>query len=245
MQNKVAANLISIPIADNKSIPMIAVEGGDFMMGGDRYDEENPIHAVTLAPFEIGQYPVTQAIWEWVMQENPSFFKGASHPVEQVSWNDTQVFLKKLNALPDIKRLNEQQGRQFCLPTEAQWEYAARGGKYSLSFPYAGSHELKEVGWFWENSHEATKPVGLKLPNELGLYDMSGNVREWCADYWHNDYENAPRDGSAWTVGGNDTHRVVRGGAWGSVDDFCRVSDRLARYTDDWDDSIGFRLARY
>ncbi|MFM9951192.1 MAG: formylglycine-generating enzyme family protein [Saprospiraceae bacterium] len=245
MQNKVAANLITIPIADRMSIPMIAVEGGGFMMGGDRYDDEKPVHVVTLAPFEIGQYPVTQGLWEWVMQENPSFFKGATHPVEQVSWNDIQVFLKKFNALPTINRLNEQQGRRFCLPTEAQWEYAVRGGKHTLGFPYAGSHELKEVGWFWINSHEATKPIGLKLPNELGLYDMSGNVWEWCVDHWHSDYENAPKDGSAWTAGGNDARRVVRGGSWVNDDYNCRVSNRSSGDADNWYHVIGFRLARY
>ncbi len=245
MQNKPLVPILNIPIADGLSIPMVTVEGGDFMMGRDAYRNENPIHPVKIASFEIGQYPVTQALWQGVMQDNPSHFKGADLPVEQISWDDTRLFLEKLNALPNIQQLNEQDGRRFRLPTEAQWEYAARGGRQSLGFPYAGSHQLKEVGWFRQNSHRATKPVGLKLPNELCLYDMSGNVWEWCADHWQDDYKKAPQDGSAWAES-NGAGRVVRGGSWNINDDFCRVSYRYFLFNAvNRSLNIGFRLARY
>ncbi|MFM9951194.1 MAG: formylglycine-generating enzyme family protein [Saprospiraceae bacterium] len=244
-------------LGDGVCIDLVEVKGGAFMMG------EGKDHKVIVPDFFLGKYPVTNAQYlafvvaagahapEWMEEGNEyNIYTGTSnyykdigealtaptHPVVGVSWHDAVAFCDWLSA---------QSGKIYRLPSEAEWEYAAGGGQQSLGFPYAGSHELKEAGWFSKNSHGATKPVGLKLPNELGLYDMSGNVWEWCADYWHDDYENAPRDGSAWTAGGDDTRRVVRGGSWFSVDDLCRVSGRFNYYADLRYYIIGFRLARY
>jgi len=228
------------------SFDMIPIEGGTFTMGNNEseHEDEKPAHPVTVPDFYLGKYPVTQALWQAVMgkENNPSYFKGLNRPVESVSWDDTQVFLEKLK---------EQTGKTYRLPSEAEWEYAARGGKPSpsgaggQSGAYAGGNKLKEVGWYNDNSHGETKPVGMKLPNELGLYDMSGNVWEWCADVWHDNYDHAPADGSAWLTGGDQGRRVVRGGSWYDDDYYCRVSYRDYYYTDDWYYSIGFRLAGY
>lgn len=232
-------------LPDGTSFEMIKIEGGSFMMGDDEsgYSDEKPAHRVTVPDFYLAKYPVTQALWQAVMGENPARFKGADRPVEQVSWDDAQKFIEKLN---------DQTGKTYRLPSEAEWEYAARGGKNALArqeigkdIIYAGGNKLKEVGWYGENSHGETKPVGLKLPNELGLYDMSGNVREWCADVWHSNYEGAPEDGSAWLSGGEQNWRVVRGGSWNYVDLLCRVSFRSWDLTDSGYDYIGFRLAGY
>jgi formylglycine-generating enzyme required for sulfatase activity len=211
------------------SFEMIKVEGGTFKRG-----EEQQL--VTVPDFYIGKYPVTQAVWTAIMKENPSHFKGINHPVEQVSWDNVQVFLKKLYGLT---------GEKYRLPSEAEWEYAARGGKNNQGLQYAGSNKLKEVGWYNMNSNSQTQPVGLKLPNELGIFDMSGNVWEWCADHWHENYEGAPLDGSVWITGWNKNRRVVRGGSWFGIDLNCRPSDRNWNYANYRDDDVGFRLVRY
>ena len=217
---------------------LIKVEGGSLMMGDDEsdYDAEKPAHLVTVPDFYLGKYPVTQGLWQAVMGENPSYFKGFNRPVERVSWDDAQVFLEKLN---------EQTGKSYRLPTEAEWEYAARGGKYSQGCSYAGSSKPEEVGWYGYNSHGETKPVGMKLPNELGLYDMSGNVWEWCADVWHSNYKGAPEDGSAWKTGGVQSTRVTRGGSWHDSDANCRVSYRSSDLAVAWLYDFGFRLAGF
>ncbi|WP_353484869.1 SUMF1/EgtB/PvdO family nonheme iron enzyme, partial [Haliscomenobacter sp.] len=153
---------------------LVLVPGGTFMMGSDdpeAYDDEKEIHAVTLPDFAIGKYPVTQALWAAIMGDNPANFQGANRPVEQVSWEDAQRFLQKLNAT-DTRLAADQ---HFRLPSEAEWEYAARGGQKSEGYRYTGSNVLDEVGWYNQNSHGQTQPVGLKLPNELGICDMSGN----------------------------------------------------------------------
>ncbi len=225
---------------------MICIEGGTFDMGSNEgISREKPVHAVTVPDFYLCKYPVTQELWEAVMGENPAYFKGANRPVEQVSWNTTQQFLRKLYGIT---------GQKYRLPTEAEWEYAARGGKHALApgegqggagFQYAGSNKLKKVVWYDENSHGETKPVGLKKPNELGLYDTSGNVLEWCEDVWHGSYEGAPNDGSAWLEGGDKDSRMVRGGSWFNDDDFCRVSYRFNFIAALRNFIIGFRLAGY
>ncbi|MBQ3247459.1 MAG: SUMF1/EgtB/PvdO family nonheme iron enzyme, partial [Alistipes sp.] len=163
---------------------MVFVKGGTFTMGAtaeqgsDADSDEKPAHSVTVSNFYIGKYEVTQAQWEAVMGKNPSRFKGDNLPVERVSWNDIQKFIEKLNA---------KTGKRYRLPTEAEWEYAARGGNQSKGYKYSGSNDIGSVAWYTDNSSSPTHPVGQKQPNELGLYDMSGNVYEWCSD-WHGSY---------------------------------------------------------
>lgn len=218
---------------------MLPVEGGIFEMGGtdkEADSREKPLHKVSVSTFWMGEFPVTQALWQAVLGENPSYFPGMDRPVEQVSWNDiTNRFLPALN---------ERCKQNYRLPTEAEWEYAARGGKHRSPYLYAGSHRLKDVAWYYENSHGETKQVGLKQPNALGLYDLSGNVEEWCADHKHENYEGAPTDGSAWIeVGDDGRSRVLRGGSWrGNYPWSCRVSFRF-NYAPGLDfNYVGFRL---
>jgi formylglycine-generating enzyme required for sulfatase activity len=154
--------------------------------------------------------------------------------VERVSWNDIQEFLSKLNA---------KTGKTYRLPTEAEWEYAARGGSQSRGYKYAGSNSLDEVAWYTDNSGSKTHPVGQKKANELGLYDMSGNVWEWCADDWHGSYSGAPSTGRAWIDSPRASSRVFRGGGWDGGARYCRVSYR-GNYTPSFRGSaLGFRLA--
>ncbi|NUO01600.1 MAG: formylglycine-generating enzyme family protein [Saprospiraceae bacterium] len=220
-------------------LDLVFIQGGDFLMGdehGDLSSACRPVHKVTVKDFYLCKYPVTQALWRAVMGEDPPelAFKGSGNrPVERVSWDDTQLFIQQLNELTGYR-----------LPTEAEWEYAARGGIYGQGFKYAGSNKLKEVGWYDENSHDETKPVGLKFPNELSLYDMSGNVWEWCQDVWHENYDGAPDDGSVWMEGGDQNLRVVRGGSWDYNTDYCRVARRGGSYLDIRTSLFGFRLAR-
>lgn len=220
---------------------MVLVKGGAFTMGwvegrdGAEFDDEKPAHEVTLKDFYIGKYPVTRAQWRAVMGSNPSNNKGCDNcPVENVSWNDIQEFLKKLNTLT---------GQQFRLPTEAEWEYAARGGRQSKGYRYSGSNNLDEVGWYSENSGGKIHPVGQKKPNELGLFDMSGNVWEWCEDDWHSNYDGAPTDGRAWVDRPKVPYRVLRGGSWIHNPQVCRAANRGNWCPTDIGSNLGFRLA--
>lgn len=222
---------------DGVSFTMVKVEGGGFTMGAtpeqgdDAYESEKPAHAVTITTFSIGKTEVTQALWQAVMGSNPSFHKGDELPVEQVSWNDCQAFIRKLN---------EKTGRDFRLPTEAEWEYAARGGKANSGYKYAGANELDAVGWYDDNSANASHPVGTKQPNELGLYDMSGNVLEWCQD-WAGGYDaSAPTDPIGPASG---SFRTNRGGSWINKWWNCRVSSRNDIMPDDRVNYLGLRLA--
>ena len=220
------------------SFNMIAVKGGTFTMGAtseqgdDAYSYEKPTHQVTLSDYCIGETEVTQELWQAVMGSNPSNFTGnLQRPVEKVSWNDCQEFIKKLNQLT---------GKTFRLPTEAEWEYAARGGSQSKGYKYAGSNTIGDVAWYTSNSSSTTHPVKQKQANELGLYDMSGNVWEWCQD-WYDSYSSTPQTNPAGPSSGSD--RVLRGGSWGDYARYCRVSNRYYsaptyRYSD-----LGLRLA--
>lgn len=234
-------------VADMLIHDMLLLRGRTFTMGcksswiirrqdGESFiDYEEPAHEITVKDFYIGKYLVTQAQWRAVMGSNPSNNKGCDNcPVENVSWNDVHEFLKKLNALT---------GQQFRLPTEAEWEYAARGGHQSKGYLYSGSNNLDEVGWYSENSGGKTHPVGQKKPNELWLYDMSGNVLEWCEDDWHDGYDGAPTDGRAWIGSLRDPFRVNRGGSWQLSPRFCRAASRIGSNLALRDNSIGFRLA--
>ena len=203
---------------------MIAVEGGTFQMGatseqgGDAYDNEYPVHSVTLSDYYVGETEVTQELWQAVMGSNPSNFIGyPQRPVEMVSWNDCQEFITQLNQLT---------GKNFRLPTEAEWEYAARGGNNSQGYKYSGSNTIGNVAWYYGNSNFQTHNVKTKSPNELGIYDMSGNVLEWCQDWFDsNYYSNSPQTNPTGPSSGSA--RVYRGG---SCNDYsakgCRVSDR-------------------
>ncbi|MBK8703465.1 MAG: formylglycine-generating enzyme family protein [Saprospiraceae bacterium] len=234
-------------------LDLVFVEGGSFYMGAvkedqEAYDWEKPDHKVVVPSFYIGKYPVTQRLWRAVMggEEQVSYFEGDKRPKTDVSWEDIKVFLESLNNLPEVQvyfQELEPKGTLFRLPTEAEWEFAARGGTKSRGFRYAGSDKLKEVGWYDENSYDETKPVGLKFPNELGLYDMSGNVWEWCEDDWHFGYEGAPDDGKAWIdVPDRGGLRVLRGGGYFGSPRDCRCSSRGDRSPGDRYSSLGFRL---
>ena len=211
---------ITIPVKDGISIDMVRVEAGTFTMGAtaemkDPNDDEKPTHRVTLTnDYYIGKYEVTQALWKAVMGKNPSYFKGDNLPVENVSWDDCQEFISKLNSIT---------GKTFRLPTEAEWEYAARGGNKSRGYQYSGSNNLSDVAWFFDNSGSKTHAVGTKQANELGIYDMSGNVWEWCQD-WYGKYK---RSSQVNPTGANSgSNRVRRGGSWGTTARACRSSCR-------------------
>ena len=213
-------NEISIPVKNGITIDMVKVEAGSFMMGAtsemqDPFDDEKPVHQVTLTnDYYMGKYEVTQALWQSVMGSNPSYFKGDDLPVEQVSWNDCQEFISKLNSMTD---------RKFRLPTEAEWEYAARGGKKSRGYQYSGSSNISDVAWYTDNSGSKTHPVGTKQANELGLYDMTGNVLEWCQD-WYGSYVGSSQTNPTGAVSGS--YRVYRGGSWYYSARYCRSSFR-------------------
>ncbi|AYQ31072.1 formylglycine-generating enzyme family protein [Runella sp. SP2] len=186
--------------------------------------------------FYAGCYLVTQELYEKVTGENPSHFKGKHRPVERVSLDDAQQFLQRLN---EQVKLND--GLQFRLPSETQWEYAARANQH---FEYSGSQKLHEVGWFKDNSNDQTMPVGFKEPNAFGLYDMSGNVREWCEDNWNEDVSKAFSNGAVLKAGHTD-FRVLRGGSWGYNLSHARVAVRNRNHYYNKYSNNGFRVFRY
>ena len=216
---------------------MVRVEGCTFRMGAtseqdcDAYDIEEPVHSVTLSSYYIGKTEVTQALWKAVMGSNPSKFKGENLPVENVSWDDCQVFVRKLNSLT---------GQNFRLPTEAEWEFACRGGNNSLGYKYSGSDNIDNVAWFDCNSGRKTHFVATKSPNELGIYDMSGNVWEWCSD-WYDKYSSGAQANPKGPESGSC--RVFRGGGWGSYAGYCRSSNRGYNTPTHRHDRLGLRLA--
>ena len=224
------------------SFKMIAIEGGTFKMGASDGDtqasnSEKPAHQVTLSGYSICETEVTQALWVAVMGSNPSYFTSAngyeddlSRPVEEVSWEDCQTFITKLNQMT---------GKTFRLPTEAEWEYAARGGKYSHDYVYSGGNDLDVVAWYRNNGDVQTHAVAQKLPNELGLYDMSGNVYEWCQD-WYDSYSSEAQTNPTGPTSG--TKRVMRGGNVGDTSS-CRVSFRASNTPSSKANGLGLRLA--
>ena len=214
------------------SFDMVFVEGGTFQMGSNEgYDDEKPVHQVTLSDYYIGQTEVTQGLWQAVMGSNPSDFKGAKNPVNKVSWNDCQVFIRKLNSLTGVN---------FRLPTEAEWEFAARGGNKSQDYKHSGSNYVEIVAWYIGNSNKKVHPTGCKSPNELGLYDMSGNVREWCAD-WASTYTFMSQTNPKGSSFGK--YRVARGGSWGNIWNRCRVANRFFFTPTLCESHLGLRLA--
>lgn len=212
---------------NNVSFKMVAVKGGTFTMGAtieqitDAYNDEKPAHQVTVSGYCIGETEVTQALWVAVMGTNPSYYTGdfmsdLNRPVEQVSWNACQEF---------IVRLNEITGKNFRLPTEAEWEFAARGGNLSEGNKYAGGNTIGGVAWYAVNASTQTQPVATKAANELGLYDMSGNVLEWCQDWYNKSYySNSPSVNPTGPESGSN--RVIRGGCFLDNARSCRVSSR-------------------
>ena len=239
------------------SFTMVYVEGGSFMMGvksawdEDASESESPAHKVTLHSYLIGQTEVTQELWETVMGYNPSMFQDKNCPVEQISWNDCLTFIAELNSLT---------GRTFRLPTEAEWEFAARGGNKGRGYKYSGSKKINDVAWYWQNSgdrfirgddsswepekiqknHCRVHPVGTKSPNELGIYDMSGNVWEWCQD-WFGKYTNSPQTNPTGPSIGSS--RIFRGGCWEINAKYCRVTTRFRTDPRIKNYNLGLRLA--
>ena len=229
-------NVISIPVKNGITIYMIKVEAGTFMMGAtsemqNPWDDEKPVREVILTnDYYIGKYEVTQSLWQAVMGTNPSYFKGDNLPVEQVSWDNCLEFISKLNSLT---------GRKFRLPTEAEWEYAARGGRKSRGYQYSGSFNISDVAWYNGNSGNKIHPVGMKQANELGVYDMSGNVCEWCQD-WYGSYVSSSQTNP---LGANSgSFRVCRGGSWYFDTGNCRSSFRSRGNPDTRSRYLGFRL---
>ena len=220
----------NILVVNGIEYPMVNVRGGEFVMGDGGIFSDNRRHNVRVDDFAIGKYEVTQELWEAVMGNNPSYFKGARRPVESVSWDDCMAFIDKLNALT---------GASFRLPTEAEWEFAARGGNSSRGYRYSGSDSIGNVAWYEDNSGSQTHDVGLKSPNELGIYDMSGNVWEWCND-WYGSYSSSSQTNPKGP--GSGSNRVSRGGSCCNYASYCRVSYRYIYTPDESDLNIGLRL---
>jgi formylglycine-generating enzyme required for sulfatase activity len=217
----------------------VLIPAGEFEMGSPSdeegmLDREGSVHRVKIKKaFYMGRYEVTQKEWREVMGNNPSHFKGDDLPVEQVSWNDVQEFIRKLN---------EKEGTdKYRLPSEAEWEYACRAGT-TTRYSFGDSEsKLGDYAWYDDNSGDETHPVGKKKPNPYGLYDMHGNVWEWVQDEWHSDYDGAPTDGSAWESG-DIANRVFRGGSWNFNAWSCRSANRYCYLPGFWYNYIGFRL---
>lgn len=246
---------LTLDCGEGSILEMVKVGGGSFYMGSNDYDifymgssnytyeSEKPIHQVRLKGFLIGKYPVTQAQYKAVMGNNPSKFNGDQNPVEKVSWHNAMEFCRKLSL---------KTGRKVRLPSESEWEYAAKGGKKSKGYEYAGSNNLDAVGWYSRNSGGKTQPVGQKEANELGIYDMSGNVWEWCLDNWYSNYQDKPdrlkNDGNEpWsymnTSKNDNRSHLLRGGSWFSIADYCRSTSRLRGIDSSLGDrSDGFRI---
>jgi len=220
-----------------EDIELLGIEPGQFRMGdihGDGEDDEKPVHTVNIRKsFWMGKYPVTQKQWKDIMGNNPSDFKGDNLPVETVSWNDCKSFCEKLS---------QKTGLEFRLPSESEWEYACRAGTTTKYYTGNDESDLDRAGWYDDNSNDQTYPVGRKSPNNFGLYDMHGNVWEWCEDIWHDDYVGAPNDGNPWLNGGNSSFRVLRGGSWYHSARNCRAAFRFFNSPESTSFNYGFRV---
>ena len=233
-------------LGDGIELEMVSIPGGSFLMGSPENEErrnnnESPQHQVNVPPFFLGKHPVTQQQYEAVMGNNPSYFKGANRPVEHISWNDAVEF---------CRRLSQKTGKNYRLPSEAEWEYACRGGttvpfyfgptittdlaNYNGNYTYGSS-----FGGVYRNQ---TTDIGSFPANAFGLYDLHGNVWEWCEDVWHDDYNSAPTDGSAWESAGNSSRRVLRGGSWDYTSWYCRSAVRRWVLADCKVSVIAFRV---
>lgn len=221
----------------------VYVAPGSFMMGSNDGDyDEKPVHQVTFSNgYWIGKYEVTQNEYQSITGNNPGKFKGRNNPVESVSWNDAMRFCRKLTEQERAAgRLPS--GYEYRLPTEAQWEFAARGGTVGKGYKFSGGDNPASLAWYRDNSNISTHEVGTMAANELGIYDMSGNVWEWCLDDWHKDYKGAPADGSRWGDGSGE-YRVNRGGGWSTGIKSCRSALRFACKPSYTDFFLGFRVA--
>ena len=230
-------------------VEFVLIPAGEFEMGSPVREKrrklwESPVHRVSVKkPFYLSMYPVTQEEWVEVMGSNPSYFKGEKHPVENVSWEEVQVFIRKLNALES----KLEKSPIYRLPAEAEWEFAARAGTAGRYFFGDCEPELREYAWFLENSGFETHPVGLKKPNPWGLYDIYGNVGEWVQDEYHINYRGAPSDGRAWERSFPSVSvpvRIRRGGGWNGNAGSCRSAERLFAAQDMKLNSLGFRIVR-
>lgn len=217
-------------------IEMVDVEGGTFTMGLDEDEAEHLYeaskHEVTLPDFRISKYEVTQELWEAVMDENPSISKGDKLPVENVSWHDVQIFIKKLN---------KQTGKKYRLPTEAEWEFAAKGGNLSEGYIFIGDNEIDKTAWHFHNSDKHTHQVGLLNPNELGIYDLGGNVTEWVQD-WFGHYSEEPQRNPK-GARKSETGKILRGGCFGNLPEYNKPGCRFVSNPNFKSQYIGFRLA--
>ncbi|TRU66844.1 MAG: serine/threonine-protein kinase pkn1 [Microcystis viridis Mv_BB_P_19951000_S69D] len=222
------------------TLEMVSLPAGQFLMGSSERDNEKPPHQVKVNSFAIGKYPVTQAQYQAVMGTNPSHFKNnPQNPVEKVSWNDAQAFCQKLSQIT---------GKTYRLPTEAEWEYACRAGTTTRYYFGDDANQLGDYAWYSGNSGNKTHPVGQKKPNAWGLYDMSGNVWEWCEDNRHENYIGAPEDGSAWLINNDNrsqSSKCPRGGSWCNNPDICRSAYRYDLFRRDNYDFSGFRVVWY
>ncbi|WP_240664223.1 formylglycine-generating enzyme family protein [Methanosarcina sp. MSH10X1] len=227
----------------------VLIPAGEFDMGSPIREKrrklwESPVHKVKIGkPFYLGRYPVTQEQWQKVMGDNPSYFKGEKQPVENISWNEVQIFFRKLNALEETCGNNP----IFRLPAEAEWEYAARAGTATAYFFGDDESKLTEYAWFLKNSGLETHPVGLKKPNPWGLYDIYGNAGEWVQDEYHISYKGAPVNGKAWENSFPSIStpvRIRRGGGWNGNAGCCRSAERLFAPQDKSLNSLGFRAVR-
>jgi len=227
-----AGNNFTENLGNGVQLEMIAIPGETFRMGSNDYDDEKPIHQVNIQPFYLGTYSVTQEQYQGIMGMNPSRFKGAKRPVETVSWH---------NGVEFCKRLSQKTGKHYRLPSEAEWEYACRAGTQTKYYFGDDENQLDAYAWYSGSSKKETHPVGQKKPNQFGLYDMHGNVLEWCSDRWHSDYTKAPTDGSSWETGTYNL-RIQRGGSWNDRARLCCARFRLRNYASYHNECCGFRV---